>query len=146
MSTAVLTSWGLALMENEILKTMDDLAAAKNFAVGNDLVFLPGFKESFDDLFKNKVYTPAEIAYCEQFEGSILRYASTWAAKEAVYKAIKQVDKSTLGWKKIEITRDKPAGQPVVIIHKEPFTFKISLTISHDGDYVWAIAFIDTKL
>jgi len=133
-------------MENEILKTLNDLSAAKNFAVGNDLVFIPDFQASFNDLFKNKVYTPAEIAYCEQFDGSILRYASTWAAKEAVYKAIKQVDKSTLGWKKIEIIRDKPAGQPGVIIHKESFTFKISLTISHDGDYVWAIAFIDTKL
>jgi holo-[acyl-carrier protein] synthase len=133
-------------MENEILKMLNDLAAAKNFAVGNDLVFIPDFKISFNDLFKNKVYTAAEIDYCEQFEGSILRYASTWAAKEAVYKAIKQVDKSTLGWKKIEIFRDKPAGLPSVIIHKESFTFKISLTISHDGDYVWAIAFIDTKL
>jgi holo-[acyl-carrier protein] synthase len=133
-------------MENEILKTFDEFVAAKNFAAGNDLVFLPGFKESFDDLFKKKVYTPAEIAYCEQFDNSILRFASTWAAKEAVYKAIKQVDKSTLGWKKIEIIRDKPVGQPYVIIHKESFTFKISLTISHDGDYAWAIAFIDTKL
>ncbi len=146
MLTVVLTLWGLALMENEILKTLDELAPAKNFAVGNDLVFLPGFKESFHELFKNKVYTAAEIAYCDQFEGSILRYASTWAAKEAVYKAIKQVDKSTLGWKKIEIIRDKPAGAPYVIIHKQSFNFKISLTISHDGDYVWAIAFIDTKL
>ena len=133
-------------MENEILKTLDEFAPVKNFAVGNDLVFIPGFEASFNNLFKNKVYTPAEIAYCEQFEGSILRYASTWAAKEAVYKAVKQVDKSTLGWKKIEILRDKPAGQPGVIIHKESLTFKISLTISHDGDYVWAIAFIDTKL
>ena len=146
MSTAVLTSWGLALMENEILKTLAGFAAAKDFAVGNDLVFIPDFKASINDLFKNKVYTPAEIAYCEQFEDSILRYASTWAAKEAVYKAVKQVDKSTLGWKKIEIIRDKPAGLPCVVIHKESFTFKISLTISHDGDYVWAIAFIDTKL
>ncbi len=133
-------------MENEILKTLDGLSAAKNFAVGNDLIFIPDFEASFNDLFKNKVYTPAEIAYCGQFDNSILRFASTWAAKEAVYKAIKQVDKSTLGWKKIEIIRDKPVGQPYVIIHKESFTFKISLTISHDGDYVWAIAFIDTKL
>jgi len=133
-------------MENEILKTLDEFAAAKNFAVGNDLVFITDFNASFNDLFRNKVYTSAEIAYCEQFECSILRYASTWAAKEAVYKAIKQIDKSTLGWKKIEIIRDKPVGVPYVIIHKESFNFKVSLTISHDGNYVWAIAFIDTKI
>ena len=129
-------------MENEILKMPDELTADKNFAVGNDLVFLPNFKTSFNDLFKKKVYTPGEIAYCEQFDHSLLRYASTWAAKEAVYKAIKQIDQSAVGWKKIEIIRDKPAGQPQVLINKKSPVFKISLTISHDGDYVWAIALV----
>jgi holo-[acyl-carrier protein] synthase len=128
-------------MENEILKMPDELTADKNFAVGNDLIFIPNFKVSFNDLFKKKVYTPAEVAYCDQFDNSMLRYASTWAAKEAVYKVIKQIDQSPIGWKKIEIIRDKPAGPPRVIIHKS-FAFKISLTISHDGDYVWAIALV----
>ena len=133
-------------MENLIERSVEFITAGKKCAIGNDLVFIPNFQLSFTGPFKNKAYTAAEMAYCDQFSDSLLRYASTWAAKEAVYKAIKQVDKSTLGWKKIEILRDKPAGQPYVIIHKESFTFKISLTISHDGDYVWAIAFIDTKL
>ena len=127
-------------MENKILKMPDELVTAKNFAIGNDLVFIPDFKASFNDLFKKKVYTPGEITYCEQFDDSLLRYASTWAAKEAVYKAIKQIDPSPLGWKKIEIMRDKAGSQPNVIIHKNCSSFKISLTISHDGDYVWAIA------
>ncbi len=138
--------WGLASMGNKMLKIPVELAAAKNFAVGNDLVFIPDFKSSFNNLFKNKVYTPAEITYCDQFDDAVLRYASTWAAKEAVYKAIKQTDTSTLGWQKIEIIRDKPAGPPRVIIHKHPGAFKISLTISHDGDYVWAIALIEPNL
>jgi len=129
-------------MDNEFLKMPDELTACNNFAVGNDLVFIPNFQASFNDLFKKKVYTPVEIVYCEQFDNPLLRYASTWAAKEAVYKAIKQIDPSTLGWKKIEIIRDTPAGQPHVIVHKKSFAFKISLTISHDGDYVWAIALI----
>ena len=133
-------------MENEILKTLGELVPVKGFVVGNDLVFIPGFSASLNDLFKKKVYTPAEIAYCDQFDDSLLRYASTWAAKEAVYKALKQIDDSTLGWKKIEITRNKPAGKPGVIIHKDTCSFKISLTISHDGDYAWAIALINTKL
>jgi holo-[acyl-carrier protein] synthase len=139
---AVLILWGLELMENDHLKIPDELTASNNFAVGNDLVFISNFNASFNDLFKKKVYTPAEIAYCEQFDNPLLRYASTWAAKEAVYKAIKQIDQSSIGWKKIEIIRDKPAGQPRVLIHKKTFTTKISLTISHDGDYVWAIALI----
>jgi holo-[acyl-carrier protein] synthase len=136
----------LELKENKILKACDELAADQRFSVGNDLVFIPDFKASFNDLFKNKVYTENEIAYCSQFDDSLLRYASTWAAKEAVYKAVKQVDPKVLGPKSIEIIREKIAGRPHVVIHKDHFIFKISLTISHDGDYVWAIALIDTKL
>jgi holo-[acyl-carrier protein] synthase len=127
-------------MNKEILKSVEVLTADRNFAVGNDIVFIPDFLKSLTPLFKNKVYTTAEIAYCDQFDNALLRYASTWAAKEAVYKAIKQLNSSTLPWKKIEIKRDKIAGKPQVILHTEQAPNHISLSISHDGDYAWAVA------
>jgi holo-[acyl-carrier protein] synthase len=127
-------------MNKEVLKSVETLAADKNFAVGNDIVFIPDFLKSLTPLFKNKVYTTSEISYCEQFDNASLRYASTWAAKEAVYKAIKQLDSSVLPWKKIEIKRDKIAGKPQVILHIEHTPNHISLSISHDGDYAWAVA------
>jgi holo-[acyl-carrier protein] synthase len=133
-------------MENEIIKSLNTITNSKNFAIGNDLVFMPNFEASLTDLFKKKVYTDSEIAYCDQFDKPLLRYASTWAGKEAVYKALKQMDDSTLGWKKIENIRKKNAGEPQVVLHDNPGRFKISLTISHDGDYVWAIALIDKDL
>ena len=126
-------------MKNKIAASVNALINDK-FAVGNDLVYLPDFKLSLTDLFKKKVYTPAEVDYCELFDDSLLRYASTWAAKEAVYKAVKQLDAATLPFKKIEILREKPGGRPFVILHKPNGRFKISLTISHDGDYIWAVA------
>ena len=126
-----------------MLSVLNQFETAGKFAVGNDLVFLPNFQPSFNDLVKNKVYTEKETAYCDQFSDPLLHYASTWAAKEAVYKAVKQIDQSVIGWKKIEIIRENIGGKPSVIIHKDGFNFKISLTISHDGDYVWAIAFIE---
>ena len=126
-------------MKNKIAASVNALINDK-FAVGNDLVYLPDFKLSLTDLFKKKVYTPAEVDYCELFDDSLLRYASTWAAKEAVYKAVKQLDATTLTFKKIEILREKPGGRPFVILHKPNGRFKISLTISHDGDYIWAVA------
>ncbi|MEO6849362.1 MAG: holo-ACP synthase [Mucilaginibacter sp.] len=104
---------------------------------------MPDFNASFGDLFKDKVYTLSEIAYCDRFANPVLHYASTWAAKEAVYKALKQINPKAIGWKKIEIIREKIGGRPDVILHQEPNDFNISLTISHDGDYVWAIAFIN---
>jgi len=126
-------------MKNKIAASVNALINDK-FAVGNDLVYLPDFKLSLTDLFKKKVYTPAEVDYCELFDDSLLRYASTWAAKEAVYKAVKQLDAAALPLKKIEILREKPGGRPFVILHKHSGRFKISLTISHDGDYIWAVA------
>ena len=133
-------------MENQIEQSVEFATAGKKCAIGNDFVFLPNFLLSFTELFKDKVYTPAEMAYCDRFADSLLRYASTWAAKEAVYKALKQLDDATLGWKKIEIIRKKNAGEPQVLLHDNPSGFKISLTISHDGDYVWAVALVDADL
>lgn len=112
-----------------------------DFAIGNDLVFIPEFEESFNGLFQRKVFTEQEIAYCDQFDRPIIRYASTWSAKEAVYKSIKQISPSAISFKKIEIIRTKVAGRPQVMLPEELSHLQISLSITHDGDYAWAIAF-----
>lgn len=114
----------------------------QDFAIGNDLVYLPDFELSFNDLFQKKVFTENEIAYCNQFDKPLLRYASTWAAKEAIYKSIKQIISSPISFKNIEIIRAKVAGMPRVILPKELAHFQIRLSITHDGDYAWAIATI----
>lgn len=146
MLTVVLISWAWLLMRNNLEQSIDKLSLSAKFAVGNDLVFMPDFEHSLTGLFKKKVFTPNEEAYCNRFvdEGSLLRYASTWAAKEAVYKAVKQLVDEPLPFNKIEIIRDKPGGKPVVVLHKDELPdLDISLTISHDGDYAWAIALIE---
>ncbi|UKT62884.1 holo-ACP synthase [Pedobacter mucosus] len=123
---------------------MNNSAVKRTFSVGNDVVLLSEFEKSFNSLFKKKIYTDQEIAYCNLFDKPLLRYASTWAAKEAVYKAIKQISKSPLPFKKIEITREKVGGLPNVILHvKYTLPIEISLSITHDGDYVWAIAIVE---
>ena len=135
------------MMEPErILEMISELKIDKEFAVGNDIVFIPNFTDTFNELFQKKVYTTSEIDYCDSFSDPILRYGSTWAAKEAVYKAVKQLDKTLMGWKDIEVLREKASGEPLVTLHKHPEKFQISLTISHDGEYVWAFAMIKHKL
>lgn len=138
----VLISWELQLMKPKSLAITNEINT-NAFAVGNDLVFLPNFEHSLTELFIHKVFTEKEIAYCKLFDQSLLRYASTWAAKEAVYKALKQIHKINVGWKNIEIEREKIGGIPKVILHGYPHQPKISLTLSHDGDYAWAIAIIE---
>jgi holo-[acyl-carrier protein] synthase len=130
-------------MENDALhKLFTNFNIDKNFAIGNDLVYLPNFETSFTPAFIAKVYTQPELDYCQQFSQPLLRYASTWAAKEAVYKALKQLGTAIAGWQNIEILRNKIAGQPTVVLHQYPNKFDISLSISHDGDYVWAVVVV----
>lgn len=136
--------WVFLLMKNNIGNS--DIETNQQFYVGNDIVFLPDFRETFSELFKQKVYTQNEIDYCNQFDNTLLRYASTWAAKEAVYKAVKQNDTAALPFNTIEIIRNKIAGKPSVHLLKWTNQPSISLSISHDGDYVWAVAIINIKL
>ena len=133
-------------MKNELEISILAISNIQKFVIGNDLVYLPFFSESFSDHFKLKVYTENEIAYCEQFDQPMLRYASTFSAKEAVYKAFKQIHEIPIVWKKIEILRENIAGKPKVKLHIDTIVPNISLTISHDGDYAWAIALIEHKL
>ena len=130
-------------MLNELEISVNELTAQRSFAVGNDLVHIRTFELSLTDLFIKKVFTPNEIAYCESFSDPLQRYASTWAAKESVYKAIKQFDTSAIGWKKIEINRSKIAGMPTVILPAHLKNLELSLSISHDGEYAWAVALIN---
>jgi holo-[acyl-carrier protein] synthase len=119
------------------LKKIEDRA----IYVGNDLVHLPAFKKTFNPAFINRAFTLTEITYCEQYSEPLLRYASTWAAKEAVYKALKQaLPGLKLWWRSIEIIRHKPQGKPEIKIHKAIPSCHFSLTITHDGEYAWALA------
>jgi phosphopantetheine--protein transferase-like protein len=117
----------------------------EKFAIGNDIVFLPQFKQSLSDSFIKKVYAPEELNYITAFNEPLARYASTFAAKEAIYKALKQLYPSLkISWKQIIIRRNKNAGTPNVDILQLGITDKLqlSLSITHDGDYVWAVVII----
>jgi holo-[acyl-carrier protein] synthase len=112
-------------------------------AIGNDIIYLPCFEKSLTPEFIDKVFASEELDYILAFSEPVLRYASTFAAKEAVYKCLKQLHpNSAIAWKQVKILRKKPAGQPEVFVDKPEVagSHKISLTISHDKDYVWAIA------
>lgn len=133
-------------MIEEQLRTIEMPFVNREFAVGNDLVLLSEFEKSFNKLFEEKVYTKNEIGYCNLFADPMLRFAATWAAKEAVYKAIKQIDQKPLSFKKIEIKRDKIGGVPTVVLHRSnDNSFQISLSITHDGAYAWAVAVVEIE-
>lgn len=66
--------------------------------------------------FLERVYTPAERAYCLQGRVAVARLSGRFAAKEAVFKMLGTGWRGPLRWTDIETLAD-PLGKPVVRLH-----------------------------
>jgi holo-[acyl-carrier protein] synthase len=91
-----------------------------------------------------RLYTPAEVAYCESFRGKFERYAGRFAAKEAAMKALGTGWRFGVRWRDIEVVRE-PTGKPSLRLHgvagevaKRLGVKNISLTITHSGNLALA--------
>ncbi|MGH7912178.1 MAG: NAD(P)H-hydrate dehydratase [Candidatus Dormibacteraceae bacterium] len=78
--------------------------------------------------FLEKVFTPAELAYCG---GRADRLAGRWAAKEAVLKCLDGTV-ARLARREIEVLPN-PQGAPVVRLEGEGAPWQVEVTITHDG-------------
>ena len=87
--------------------------------------------------FLTRVFTPAEITYCERHRNRFERYAGRFAAKEAAMKALGTGWRHGVRWRDIEVVRNA-AGKPSLELHgaageiaKKLGVRNISLTITH---------------
>ncbi len=94
--------------------------------------------------FIDRVFTPAEIQYCERHRNRFERYAGRFAAKEAAMKALGTGWTSGVRWVDIEVTR-LPSGQPVLTLHgatrehaERMGVRRTSLSIAHSGNMALA--------
>ena len=71
--------------------------------------------ERHGEQFIDRVYTPAEVRYCQGRPQSTQHFAARWAAKQAVVKALGVGSVHGLTWTEIEIRRD-PSGRPAVAV------------------------------
>jgi holo-[acyl-carrier protein] synthase len=119
---------------------------------GVDIVEIDRIRKSFEtggDNFRDRVFTEAEIAYCEARKAARFEsYAARFAAKEAVSKAF-GTGIGGVGWKDIEILNDEN-GKPYVVlsqIAEEIFNnmkgLGISLSLSHCRHYAVAYAVLE---
>jgi holo-[acyl-carrier protein] synthase len=68
--------------------------------------------------FLRRVFTPAEIEYCERFKNKFERYAGRFAAKEAAMKALGTGWRAGVRWVDLEVVRDE-SGRPTLAISGE---------------------------
>lgn len=91
-----------------------------------------------------RVFTPAEIAYCEQHRDPYERFAARFAAKEAAMKALGTGWRHGVRWVDIEVAR-MPSGRPELRLHgvakqiaAQMGVAHISLSITHSGNIAFA--------
>ena len=96
--------------------------------------------ERYGEHFLHRVFTAAEIDYCESYRNRFERYAGRFAAKEAAMKALGTGWRRGIRWVDIEVVRES-SGKPTLRLggeagnRAEKLGVKnIVLSITHSAD------------
>lgn len=114
---------------------------------GIDIAETQRIEQSFKrygNRFRDRIYTPQEIAYCERFKNQAERYAARFAAKEAAFKALGTGWRSGIRWKDVEIIH-LPSGKPELSLQGQARecarglgVTRAAVSLSHADHYVVA--------
>jgi len=95
--------------------------------------------------FLDRIFTPAEIAYCRGKAKEASSFAVRFAAKEAFAKALK-VGKAAV-WREVEIARGEEAPRPVVLLHGSARELvgarRVDVSLSHTAHYAVAVVIVE---
>ena len=100
---------------------------------GVDIVEVPRVAaaiERFGKRFLERIYTDAEIRYCQSRRNSVERFAARFAAKEAALKALGTGWRMGVAWKDVEVRRE-PGGRPTVHFSGRAAEFAARLGTKH---------------
>lgn len=87
--------------------------------IGTDLTEIVRIERSvarFGTRFLERVFTPGEIAYCQQKKAAAESFAARFAAKEAGAKALGTGISQGVGWRDFEVIRAR-SGKPSLVLH-----------------------------
>ena len=120
--------------------------------VGTDLIEISRVQHSiarFGDRFLQRIYTPAEVEYCQGKKNAAESFAARFAAKEAAAKALGTGISRGVSWLEIEVTRE-PGGRPGLALSgcaaeraNELGVAGISLSLTHSRDTALAVVVME---
>jgi holo-[acyl-carrier protein] synthase len=93
-----------------------ELGETMVLGLGSDLIEIARIEKSierFGARFLERVFTPAEIAYCQRKKHAAESFAARFAAKEAGAKALGTGISHGIAWPEIEVRREV-TGKPVL--------------------------------
>lgn len=112
-------------------------------ATGIDIIEISRIEEALarqGERFRRRVFTDAEIAYCESVNPKVASYAARFAAKEAAMKALGTGWTDGIAWREIEVVRDEK-GAPSLLLSgralsrmRELGADRAHLSLSHSRD------------
>jgi holo-[acyl-carrier protein] synthase len=114
-------------------------------SVGVDIIEIGRIARALDrfgDRFLDRIYTPAEVAYCR---GRVPELAARFAAKEAISKAL-GTGLVGVAWIEMEVLADR-RGKPLVALHgrarrraEDLGLGEWAVSLTHSDDH--AVAFV----
>ena len=119
------------------------------FGVGIDMVDVRRIRQTFarfPDRFRDRVFTGAEVKFCEGLADKYPSYAGRFAAKEAFSKALGTGLRGAIGWREIEI-HDNERSRPSISVTGRAAGYlgarRVHLSITHLPDYASAVVIIE---
>jgi holo-[acyl-carrier protein] synthase len=117
--------------------------------LGTDLIEIARIARSYErfgEAFLDRVYTPAEIAYClGKRKTSAESLAARFAAKEAAAKALGTGISRGVSWREFEVRR-RPAERPTLHLSGRAAQIaaalgirRLALSLSHSRDFAIAV-------
>ena len=116
-------------------------------SIGIDIIEVARIREVLlrTPRFRERVFTPAERAYCDSRGAvSAQHYAVRFAAKEAMLKALETGWRGGIGWQDVEVAA-RDSGAPYLILHgavKDLFNSSgataAHLSLSHTSEHAIA--------
>ena len=100
---------------------------------GIDLAEIGRIQQSisrYGSRFLNRIFTPAEQAYCLRKRNSAESFAARFAAKEAGAKALGTGISHGVGWLEIEVVRER-GGRPTLRFHGRAGQIAAQMGVTH---------------
>ncbi len=117
--------------------------------IGTDIVRIDrvaALLERFGDRFRQRVFTPGEIAYCQSRKNPAIHFAARFGAKEALLKALGTGLSRGITWRDVEVCRQRGTA-PRLQLHGQAAAIfaargcrQALVSLSHEKEF--ALAFV----
>lgn len=123
------------------------------YGIGTDLIEVSRIQKVMERQigFRDKIYSPGEISYCESKKNKYQHYAVRFSAKEAFLKAIGTGWRFGLRFADIDVYHDE-YGKPLIRLYgkaeelaKREAIINIHVSLTHIKEYANAVVIIERE-